>query len=126
MQSQQSLPRAQCDTKAPLFWTIGVVLGVLSGIVHVTVQDPLLTALAVLCSTMVLGAMRPARPWRWLVAVGLPLPLVLVAAKLSGHYANFTMATLYGSVLMVLPGVAGAIGGSLGRRLVAMLLSEKP
>lgn len=121
---QDTLPEAKTDSMAPLFWAMGVVLGVLSGVIHVAVQDPLLTALAVLFSTMVLGALRPARPWRWLLAVGVPLPVVMIAAKTTGHYANFTRATLAGAILMILPGVAGAFGGSLGRRLVTAIMSD--
>jgi hypothetical protein len=104
---------------------IGVILGTCSGIIQVAVQDPLLTSLAVLFSTMMLGFLRPAKPWRWLVAVGVPLPLVLIAAKLTGHYANFTRATLAGTILMVLPGIAGSYGASVGRRAIGAMLNEK-
>ncbi len=123
--TQDTLPAVKTDSKAPLFWILGFLLGAAAGVVHVAVQDPLLTSLAVLFSTMLLGTLRPARPWRWVIAVGLPLPLVMVAAKVTGRYAEFTRATLAGSMLMILPGIAGAVGGAVARRLVGEVLSEK-
>ncbi len=104
------------ETLTPLFYAIAIVLGALSGMLHVAVQDPLLTALAVLASTMILGIARPERPWRWTLAVGLMVPAVLVAANVTGYYKEFTRATLAGSVLIILPGCAGAFGGMVMRR----------
>ena len=108
-----------------LFYVIAVVLGILCGAVHVAVQDPLLTALAVLASTMVLGYVRPARPWRWVLIIGALVPIVLTAANLLGYYRDLSRAGLYGSVLIVLPGVAGAYGGHFGRAFIEIMFGKK-
>jgi len=121
-----SKTQAGRETLTGLTWTLGLIAGLLSGVVHVAVQDPAVTALAVTAACMALGFARPQRPWRWIVAVALPIPLVLVAAKLGGYYANFTRATLAGSILVILPGVAGGFGGSFFRRFIShVFLAEK-
>lgn len=104
------------ETKTALMWAIGVVLGVIAGLVHIAVEDPLLTAFCVTASTMALGVARPDRPWRWTLVVGVFVPLVLIVATLTGQYANFKRVTLLGSLLAFLPGIAGAFGGSFMRR----------
>lgn len=113
------------ETKTPLCVTIAIVLGALCGILHVTVQDSLLTALAVTFFTMIMGVVRPLKPWRWTLLVGLPVPLVLVIAKVSSVYQNFTKSTLIGSVAIILPGIAGAVGGSVMRRFLSEVFFQK-
>ena len=50
-------------------YLLGVLLGMVAGCLDVQIGDLLLTALFVLVSTMFLGALRPAKPWRWIVVV---------------------------------------------------------
>ncbi len=107
-----------------LFYGIAVTLGVLCGVVHVGVRDPLLTALSVLASTMFLGYMRPSRPWRWVLLVGLFVPAVMTGANLMGYYRDLSRAGLYGSALIMLPGVAGAFGGHFGRRFIGVMFGK--
>jgi len=102
-----------------------VVSGILAGVVHVTIGDPLLTALVVLIATMVLGFYRPAQPWRWVLVVGLLVPAVMLAANLLHYYRTLTRAGLYGSVLIMLPGIAGAYGGSFGRKFIRVMFEGK-
>jgi hypothetical protein len=104
---------------------IAVVCGILAGIVHITIGDPLLTALVVLISTMGLGFTRPERPWRWVLLVGLLVPVVMLTANLLHYYRTLTRAGLYGSVLIILPGIAGAFGGSFGRKFVRVMFQGK-
>jgi hypothetical protein len=101
-----------------IFYALAIVLGALAGVAHVGIEDPLITALIVLASTMFLGYVRPARPWRWTLLVGLMVPLVMITAHLAGRYASFTRAGVYGSVLIILPGIAGAYGGFFGRKFM--------
>ncbi len=108
-----------------LFYIVAVIGGVLAGAVHVTVGDPLLTSLVVLVFTMFLGFMRPQRPWRWTLIVGLLVPIVMLAANALQYYKTLTRAGLYGSVLIMLPGVAGAYGGFFGRRFVEVMFRGK-
>lgn len=104
-----------------LFALFALLLGVGCGLLHVLVEtmdepDPLLSALAVTMATMLLGFLRPARPWRWVLFVGLPVPLAILVAKFVIPTAHFTRASIAGSILVSLPGCAGAFGGSILRR----------
>ena len=61
-------------------YILGGVLGVAAGVLDVKFGDLLLTALFVLMATMLLGALRPHRPWRWTLTVAVFVPLVQLAA----------------------------------------------
>ncbi len=102
------------------FYILGGVLGIVAGILDVNVGDLLLTALFVLMATMLLGALRPARPWRWTLTVAVFVPLLQLAA-----FAVLTekpyRAQIYESFLGFLTGVAGAYGGATARRVVGQL-----
>jgi hypothetical protein len=107
-----------------VFYLFALLLGVACGVLHVLVEtmdepDPLLSALAVTVATMLLGLLRPSRPWRWVLFVGVPVPLAILIASLVIPTAHFTRASIAGSVLVSLPGCAGAFGGSLLRRKVS-------
>ena len=115
---------AETQNGDAVFYGIAVALGILCGVVHVGVRDPLLTALSVLVSTMFLGYMRPSRPWRWVLLVGLFVPAVMTGANLMGYYRDLSRAGLYGSVLIMLPGVAGAFGGHFGRRFIGVMFGK--
>ena len=106
-------------------YIIAVVCGILAGIVHITIGDPLLTALVVLISTMSLGFVRPERPWRWTLVVGLAVPVVMLTANALHYYQTLTRAGLAGSILIMLPGIAGAYGGSVGRRFIRVMFQGK-
>ena len=107
-----------------LFYGVAVALGTLCGVVHVGVRDPLLTALSVVASTMFLGYMLLSRPWRWVLLVGLLVPAVMTGANLMGYYRDLSRAGLYGSALIMLPGVAGAFGGHFGRRFIGVMFGQ--
>ena len=88
-----------------------------AGWADVALNDLLFTALLVLASCMMLGLLRPRRPWRWVVVVGILIPLTELAAYLI-LTVKPTRAQVYGSFLAFLPGIAGAFGGSFMRKLV--------
>jgi hypothetical protein len=96
-------------------YILGSVLGIVAGLLDVKVGDLLLTALFVLMATMLLGALRPQRPWRWTLTVAVFVPLVQLIA-----YAVLTekpyRAQIYESLLGFLTGIAGAYGGATARR----------
>lgn len=104
-------------------YILGAVLGVCAGFLDVKAGDLLLTALFVLSSTMLLGMLRPQRPWRWIIVVGVFVPIVQLLA-----YAFLTQkpypAQLYESCLGFLTGIAGAYGGSIVRRGVNELMKK--
>jgi hypothetical protein len=112
-----------------LFGLFALMLGIGCGVLHVLVEtmeepDPLLSALAVTVATMLLGLLRPARPWRWVLFVGVPVPLAILVASYVIPTAHFTRASIAGSVLVSLPGCAGAFGGSMLRRKVSEIFFE--
>jgi hypothetical protein len=112
-----------------LFALFALLLGCACGALHVLVTtmeqpDPSLSALAVTASTMMLGVLRPSRPWRWFLLVGIPVPLAMLIAGLVMPTAHFTRATIAGSVLVLLPGFAAAFGGSLLRRKITEIFYE--
>jgi hypothetical protein len=108
-----------------LIYVLAIAFGALAGIAHVGIEDPLITALIVLGSTMFLGFMRPSRPWRWTLLVGMMVPVVMISAHLAGRYASFTRAGIYGSVLLILPGIAGAYGGFFARKFMSEVFFAK-
>lgn len=115
----------ETPTRDALFYLIGALGGILAGIAHITIGDPLFTALIVLIMTMILGFARPARPWRWTLLVGLLVPAVMLTANLLHYYRTLTQAGLYGSVLIMLPGIAGAYGGAFGRKFIRVMFQGK-
>jgi len=95
-------------------------LGVAAGLLDVKLGDLLLTAMWVLASTMVLGGLRPERPWRWIVAVAIWVPLTQLVAFLFMQQKPYR-AQIYESFLGFLTGIAGAYGGSVLRRGIVEL-----
>ena len=114
-------PRAGSD--AP-FYLLAALAGIGTGWVDVTVNDLLFTALLVLMACMVLGVLRPEWPWRWVIVVGIFIPLTELAAYLILTLKP-TRAQVYGSFLASLPGVAGAYGGSIVRSVIDNLRQGK-
>jgi len=104
-------------------YALGALLGIGAGILDVEAGDLLLTALFVLCSTILLGALRPERPWRWILVVGVFVPVLQLLAYLFLTEKPYP-AQLYESCLGFLTGIAGAYGGSVLRRLLNELASK--
>jgi hypothetical protein len=98
-------------------YVVSVALGLCAGAVDVKMGDLLLTALFVLASAMLLGSWRPERPWRWILLVGIGVPLAQCFAFLF-LAAKPYRAQIYESFLGFLTGTAGAYGGSAGRKAV--------
>src|ERR1700683_1712938 len=106
------------------FYFLAALCGIGTGWADVTVNDLLFTALLVLSACMLLGLLRPRRPWRWVLLVGACIPLTELAAY-SVLAVNPTRAQVYGSFLAFLPGIAGAYGGAVVRGGVGYLLWGK-
>lgn len=102
------------------FYLGAALAGTATAWADLRINDLLFTALLVLASCLFLGLLRPSRPWRWVITVGVCVPLTELAA-----YAFLPVkpsrAQIYGSFLTSLPGVAGAYGGSLMRRALDSL-----
>jgi hypothetical protein len=106
------------------FYLLAALAGIGTGWVDVAVNDLLFTALLVLMACMLLGLLRPRWPWRWVVVVGMFIPLTELAAYLV-LTVKPTRAQVYGSFLASLPGVAGAYGGAVVRGAVDHLRNGK-
>jgi len=119
----QILPDKKSDCDG-FYYLLAVMSGVLAGWVNTKVSDLLLTAMVVLAACMLLGILSPRKPWRWVLLVGVFVPVVewLAYFFLSQKPER---AQIYESFLAFLPGIAGAFGGALGRGLVDNLLTGK-
>jgi TctA family transporter len=106
------------------FYLLAALAGIGTGWADVAVNDLLFTALLVLASCMLLGILRPHWPWRWVVAVGVFIPLTEFAAYFV-QAVKPSRGQVYGSFLAFLPGIAGAYGGSLLRGVVDNLREGK-
>src|SRR5271170_610240 len=109
MTTEPVSPRDGSD--AP-FYLLAALAGVGTGWVDVVINDLLFTALLVLAACMLLGLLRPRRPWRWVIVVGVFIPLSEFAAYLV-MAVKPTRGQVFGSFLTALPGIAGAYGGSV-------------
>jgi ABC-type multidrug transport system permease subunit len=98
------------------FYVLAALTGIATGCVDVIVNDLLFTALLVLAACMVLGLLRPRAPWRWVVAIAVFIPMTEWIANLLTK-VQLTRAQIYGSFLTALPGIAGAYGGAVMRRV---------
>jgi hypothetical protein len=121
MTSDPGSPPARNDV---WFYLLAALAGMGTGWADVAVNDLLFTALLVLMACMLLGLMRPRWPWRWVVVVGMFIPLSELAAYLI-LTVKPTRAQVYGSFLASLPGVAGAYGGSIVRNVIDNLRQGK-
>jgi len=103
---------------------LAAMSGVLAGWLDIKVGDLLLTAMVVLAACMLLGILSPRRPWRWVLLVGVFVPVVEWLA-----YFFFSQkpdrAQIYESFLAFVPGIAGAFGGAIGRGVVDNLFAGK-
>jgi hypothetical protein len=119
----QILPDKQSGGDA-FNYLLAVMSGVLAGWVDIKVGDLLLTAMIVLAACMLLGILSPRKPWRWVLLVGLFVPVMEWMA-----YFLLTQkpepAQIYESFLAFVPGIAGAFGGAMGRGVVDNLFAKK-
>lgn len=102
-------------SKSDVFiYLVAVLLGISAGILNVTVGDVLATTLFVLVSTLVLGFMRPRRAWRWILIVGVFVPLLQLITYLALGWKPYR-AQIWESGLGFLTGTAGCYCGALAR-----------
>ena len=106
-----------------LYYLLAVLSGALAGWLDIKVGDLLLTAMVVLAANMLLGFLSPRKPWRWVLLVGVFVPVVewLAYYFLSQKPER---AQIYESFLGFLTGIAGAYGGSVARRGVQELFRK--
>jgi hypothetical protein len=98
-----------------MFYLLSTLLGLCAGVLDVKIGDLLLTAMFVLASTMLLGGLRPHRPWRWTLLVAVFVPVVQLLAYWFMTEKPYR-AQIYESFLGFLTGIAGAYGGAVARK----------
>ena len=121
MTTEPVSPRSRSD--AP-FYSLAALAGIGVGWVDVETNDLLFTALLVLMACMLLGLLRPRWPWRWVMVVAMFVPLTELAAY-TILAVKPTRGQAYGSLLTALPGMAGAYGGAVMRRVMDNLRERK-
>jgi len=106
------------------YYLLAALLGASAGWADVKVGDLLFTAMIVLAACMLLGFVRPRKPWRWVVIVGVFVPVV---EGLAYYFLSQKpeRAQIYESFLAFMPGIAGAFGGAMGRGVVDNLFKKK-
>ena len=118
-------PEASHRSSAEIFfYAFALIAGAFAGWVDVKLSDLLFTALLVLAPCMLLGVLRPAKPWRWVILVSIGVPVV------DFLYNFFYSQRAYGgekfaALLVFLPGFAGAYGGALMRGVINNLTGGK-
>ncbi len=119
----QILPEKKSGSDV-VYYLLAAMSGALAGWLDIKVGDLLLTAMVVLAANMLLGFLSPSRPWRWVVLVGVFVPVVewLAYFFLSEKPER---AQVYESFLAFVPGIAGAFGGSIGRGVVDNFFAGK-
>jgi hypothetical protein len=106
------------------FYVLAALCGVGAGCADVAINDLLFTALLVLSACMLLGMLRARWPWRWVVVVGVFVPLTELTAFVILRVKP-ARAQVYGSFLAFLPGIAGAYGGAVVRGVMDNLRQGK-
>src|SRR4030081_459312 len=71
----QILPEKKSDGDG-FYYLLAVMAGALAGWVNIKVGDLLLTAMVVLATCMLLGILSPRKPWRWVLLVGVFVPVM--------------------------------------------------
>jgi hypothetical protein len=110
-----------------LQYVLAVIFGVAAAWTDIKVDEQehlLVTALIVVSSCMLLGFLRPRKPWRWVLLIGICIP---VCEWLAYFFLTQkpTRAQVYESFLGFLPGIAGAYGGAIGRGVVNNLFAKQ-
>ena len=107
-----------------LIYALAAAAGLFTGWVDIRVHDLLFTALLVSSFCMLLGVLRPERPWRWVAIIGVCVPIAVVL----GYFVlteRPDRAQIWESFLAFFPGIAGAYGGAMMRQAVQNILSGK-
>jgi hypothetical protein len=106
-----------------LYYALAALFGAGAAWVDIKVGDLLLTAMIVVAACILLGFLSPRKPWRWVLLIGICIPIVEWLA----YYLlteKPTRAQVYESFLAFVPGIAGAISGALGRGVVDNLFQK--
>ena len=104
------------------FALIALAFGGLIGYAQLRLGELAISALLVAMVTMLLGALRPGRPWLWALLVALCVPASQFIAYVGREH--FTRGATFGSFALLAPAFVCAYGGAIGRNLVAELFKK--
>jgi len=105
-------------------YLLAPVLGATAGSIQIKFGDLMLTALVVMAFTMLLGILRPQRPWRWMLLVAASV-LLLQGAAYFFLTERSSREQVFESMLGFLTGTVGAYAGSLFRRALSVFTEGK-
>jgi len=123
MEANDQIAKAKGPASDRWFYALAAVLGIFAGWVDVMLGDLLFTALLVLAPSMLIGALRPARAWRWTIVVGACVPVADLLANLMWAH-KMERAQVYESFLAFLPALVGAYGGAFMREVINNVLGH--
>jgi hypothetical protein len=105
-------------------YALAPALGIAAGWLQIKFGDLLLTALVVMGFTMLLGILRPQRPWRWMLLVA-AFVLLLQGAAYFFLTERSSREQILESTLGFLTGTVGAYAGSMFRRALHVLTEKQ-
>lgn len=106
-----------------LYYLMASIFGAAAAWTDIKVGDLLLTATIVVASCILLGFLSPRKPWRWVLLIGICMPVVEWLAYFF-LTEKPTRAQVYESFLGFVPGIAGAYGGAIARGVVDNLFPK--
>lgn len=105
------------------FYLLAILFGTTAGILEIKLGDLLVTALFVLLTTMILGASRPERLWRWIVLVAIFIPILRVIAYLVFGQKPY-LAQMWEPGFAFVIAAVGAYCGMFARKAVDNLFGQ--
>jgi hypothetical protein len=107
-----------------IFWIFALLLGVGCAAVRYFIPDPTVSALPACAAAMLLGAIRPEKPWRWGLVLAALVPLADLYSKLAHEFVQ--TGRVEGSIIIGLAsGFVGGYGGSAMRRMTVNVFNSK-
>ena len=108
-----------------IFYVMAALVGLSAGLLEITVNDLLATALFILVGTMVLGAARPKLAWVWVVIVGVCVPLARAASYFALNQRPYR-AQIWEAGLGLVTAAVGSYTGVFARKAVEELFRPTP
>jgi Na+/proline symporter len=106
-----------------LYWLLALIFGAACGYVHILVRDSSLSVLMVTGFTMFLAYCRPERVWRWVLVMGLSMPVAALIALLARERPSHGM--IAGTFAGLAFSIVSAVGGRVLRRARSVLFPPK-
>lgn len=105
------------------FYLLAILFGTTAGILELELGDLLITALFIMFGSMILGAARPERPWRWILLVGIFVPVLRIVAYFTLGDKPYLAQTWEAGFVFVIATV-GTYCGLFARKAVDNLFGQ--